>query len=73
LIEHLVDWVTGFMGAHGYPGVLLMALESACIPIPCEAIMPFAGAQITAPTGSFHPSLHLLSFVGARPFCCLLA
>lgn len=28
----------------GYPGVIvLMALESACIPIPSELIMPFAG------------------------------
>jgi membrane protein DedA with SNARE-associated domain len=29
----------------GYPGVaLLMAIESACIPLPSELIMPFAGA-----------------------------
>ena len=66
MVEHIISWVTGFIGAHGYPGVLLlMALESACIPIPSEAIMPFAGAQITAPVGSFHPNLHLLAFVGA--------
>ncbi len=66
MIEHIITWVTGFIAAHGYPGVLLlMALESACIPIPSEAIMPFAGAQITAPTGGFHPSLHVLAFVGA--------
>jgi membrane protein DedA with SNARE-associated domain len=66
VIEHIINWVTGFIGAHGYPGVLLlMALESACIPIPSEAIMPFAGAQISAPTGDFHPNLHLLALVGA--------
>jgi membrane protein DedA with SNARE-associated domain len=30
---------------HGYPGVLLlMAIESACIPLPSEVIMPFAGS-----------------------------
>ena len=29
-----------------------MALESACIPIPSEAIMPFAGALITARPGA---------------------
>lgn len=34
----------------GYPGVaLLMAIESACIPLPSELIMPFAGA-LTDPT-----------------------
>ena len=66
MIEHIINWVTGFIAAHGYPGVLfLMALESACIPIPSEAIMPFAGAQITAPTGGFRPNLHALAFVGA--------
>ncbi len=28
----------------GYPGLtLLMAIESACIPLPSELIMPFAG------------------------------
>ena len=54
------------IAALGYPGVLLlMALESACIPIPSEAIMPFAGAQISHPTGTFHPTLHVLAFVGA--------
>ena len=42
-----------------------MALESACIPVPSEAIMPFAGAQITAPAGTFHPNLYVLVVVGA--------
>jgi membrane protein DedA with SNARE-associated domain len=41
-----------------------MALESACIPIPSEAIMPFAGALIkTDPARGFN--LHALAFVGA--------
>lgn len=66
MVEHLINAITGFIAHTGYPGILLlMALESACIPIPSEAIMPFAGAQITAPAGSFHPNLHVLAFVGA--------
>lgn len=66
MIEHLVHWITTFISAHGYPGVFgLMALESACIPIPSEAIMGFAGAQISAPTGNFHPNLHTLALIGA--------
>jgi len=44
VIDLLVHFVTTVVGAVGYPGiVLLMALESANIPIPSEAIMPFAG------------------------------
>src|SRR5450755_2200077 len=34
------------MAALGYAGVaLLMAIESACIPLPSELIMPYAGAM----------------------------
>ncbi len=64
-MQHLIDWVTHFIAATGYPGVLLlMALESACIPIPSEAIMPFAGALIKIdPARGFN--LHVLAFVGA--------
>jgi membrane protein DedA with SNARE-associated domain len=66
VIQHLIAAITGFVAHTGYWGVLLlMALESACIPIPSEAIMPFAGAQITAPAGGFHPNLYVLALVGA--------
>ena len=65
-MPHLIDGITHLIATLGYPGVLfLMALESACIPIPSEAIMPFAGAQITAPTGHFHPNIWLLMLIGA--------
>ncbi len=46
-----IFWVLGLfciyvMGALGYAGVaLLMAIESACIPLPSELIMPYAGAM----------------------------
>src|SRR5579863_8110010 len=44
MISHLADWITSFIGSAGYLGVtLLMAIESACIPLPSEIIMPFAG------------------------------
>ncbi len=43
-LAELTAAVTGAVGATGYWGILvLMALESACIPIPSEIIMPFAG------------------------------
>jgi membrane protein DedA with SNARE-associated domain len=41
----LSAWITHVILAMGYGGVvLLMAIESACIPLPSEIIMPFAGA-----------------------------
>ena len=65
-MQQLIDGITHLIAALGYSGVLLlMALESACIPVPSEAIMPFAGAQITAPTGTFHPDIWVLTFMGA--------
>jgi membrane protein DedA with SNARE-associated domain len=44
IIEVLAVFTTGVISAMGYSGVvLLMAIESACIPLPSEIIMPFAG------------------------------
>lgn len=44
LLDLLVNFVTSVIGSIGYVGiVVLMAAESANIPIPSEAIMPFAG------------------------------
>ena len=37
-------WIMGVISTMSYGGVmLLMAIESACIPLPSEIIMPFAG------------------------------
>jgi membrane protein DedA with SNARE-associated domain len=44
MIEMVVNFAVAVLGKTGYLGVaLLMALESACIPIPSEAILPFGG------------------------------
>src|SRR5271169_6577521 len=44
VISVLVTWIVEVISAVGYFGVvLLMAIESACIPLPSEVIMPFAG------------------------------
>jgi membrane protein DedA with SNARE-associated domain len=44
IIDFLLPYITGLITAISYPGVaLLMAIESACIPLPSEIIMPFAG------------------------------
>lgn len=44
LIAVVAAWIIGVISTMGYGGiVLLMAIESACIPLPSEIIMPFAG------------------------------
>src|ERR1039457_1898569 len=43
--------IKGVIGRTGYTGVaLLMAVESACIPLPSELIMPFAGYLVFSGT-----------------------
>jgi membrane protein DedA with SNARE-associated domain len=62
VIEALAVWTTGVIAALGYGGVaLLMAIESACIPLPSEIIMPFAGYLVYA--GRF--TLHGAALAGA--------
>jgi membrane protein DedA with SNARE-associated domain len=47
IVAFLVHFVTSVIDAGGYAGIAaLMAIESACIPLPSEIIMPFAGALI---------------------------
>ena len=62
ILAFLVPWITGIIAHIGYPGVAaLMAIESACIPLPSEIIMPFAGYLVY--TGRF--SLFWVATAGA--------
>lgn len=48
VVEPIVDVATEFIGSAGVAAVfLLMTLESACIPVPSEAIMLFAGFSVS--------------------------
>ena len=48
LIEYLGSMVVAVISATGYLGiVLLMAIESACIPLPSEITLPFAGYLVS--------------------------
>jgi membrane protein DedA with SNARE-associated domain len=48
LLGHVATWIISVISAMGYGGVaLLMAIESACIPLPSEVIMPFAGYLVS--------------------------
>ncbi|MFZ0064202.1 MAG: DedA family protein [Pyrinomonadaceae bacterium] len=48
ILEILSSFIVATISALGYFGiVLLMAIESACIPLPSEIIMPFAGYLVS--------------------------
>jgi membrane protein DedA with SNARE-associated domain len=58
----LATFTIGVISSGGYLGIaLLMAIESACIPLPSEIIMPFAGYLVS--TGHFN--LYLAATAGA--------
>ena len=47
LFEFLTDTITNLICTFGYPGIIfLMTLESACMPVPSEIVMPFAGFAV---------------------------
>src|SRR6202795_4806430 len=67
IIEILSGLIVTTISALGYSGVvLLMAIESACIRLPSEIIMPFSGYLVS--TG--HMNLWGVGFAGA--FGCVL-
>lgn len=48
MLETLAHLIISFIQSTGYFGIfLLMAIESACIPIPSEVTMPFAGFLVS--------------------------
>jgi membrane protein DedA with SNARE-associated domain len=67
LIGLLAGFIIGTISSLGYGGVvLLMAIESACIPLPSEIIMPFSGYLVF--TGQMQ--LWIVALAGA--FGCVL-
>jgi membrane protein DedA with SNARE-associated domain len=49
LLESIGTWIQHVIASGGYFAVAgLMAIESACIPLPSEVIMPFAGSLTAA-------------------------
>lgn len=81
-LEHLSNIVIEFIQETGYFGVFIcMILESACIPLPSEVIMPFSGyvawkggmsilgVTIIGALGNLIGSLiaYIIGFYGGRP------
>jgi membrane protein DedA with SNARE-associated domain len=64
--EQILNFVRQTYHALGWPGVvLLMAVESACIPLPSEIIMPLAGWMLVAEKGLGALYLVLAGLYGA--------
>jgi len=62
IIAPVASFIVATISALGYAGiVVLMAIESACIPLPSEIIMPFSGYLVS--TGRFN--LALVATAGA--------
>jgi membrane protein DedA with SNARE-associated domain len=63
--QSIVDFITRVYNAIGWPGViLLMTIESACIPLPSELIMPFAGWTLIQSAGLGPVYILLAAFCG---------
>ena len=66
VLELLASFIIWLISTLGYPGIVLaMAIESACIPLPSEVIMPFSGFLVSS--GRFN--FWLVSLAGG--FGCL--
>jgi len=83
IIGVISSWVIDGISFFGYWGVgFFMALESACLPVPSEVIMPFAGYFVWAGKFSFWPVViwgtmgnligsilaYAVGYYGGRPF-----
>lgn len=83
ILSHLAQFVVNIISLFGYFGVFLaMAIESACIPLPSEIILPFTGymvylgrfslwqATIAATLGNLFGALiaYSIGLWGGRPF-----
>lgn len=62
IVEAVKDWAQGVVSAMGYPGIaVLTGLGLACLPIPSEVVLPFAG--ILAAQGKLN--LHVIAWSAA--------
>jgi membrane protein DedA with SNARE-associated domain len=62
ILSPVVSWVVNLVTSLSYLGVFLaMTIESACVPLPSEIIMPFSGYLVSR--GIFN--IHLVALAGA--------
>ena len=64
--QQLLAWIAQVYNVVGWPGVvLMMAIESACIPLPSELIMPLSGWMLVQAKGHGLAFVFLAAFYGA--------
>jgi membrane protein DedA with SNARE-associated domain len=83
IVNDVVNWCTHVIAVFGLPGIfVLMLLESACIPIPAEATMMFAGFAVSQGKMSLAAAIvvgvagnvvgawvaYYVGLIGGRPF-----
>ena len=62
IIGELVNWIESVISTTGPVGIMiLMAIESCNIPLPSEAVLPFAGYLVSKGEMGFHAA----AFAGA--------
>jgi len=62
----IIDFLRSLYDAVGWPGVVIaMAIESACIPLPSELIMPLAGWMLVKEAGMGWDGIFLAGILGA--------
>lgn len=63
MVEKIIDIIIIILGKLGYAGTFLgMFFESACIPIPSEAILPFGG-YLSSSAAPAHQKLNLILMI----------
>ncbi len=68
ITQSITDLIRNWYVTFGYLGIVLaMAIESCCIPLPSEIVMPLAGIYVVAAAGpaSFWPALIGVALAGA--------
>ncbi|MCB4792257.1 MAG: DedA family protein [Elusimicrobia bacterium] len=72
LLSTFIIWIISLLGYWGI--ILAMAIESACIPLPSEVIMPFGGyLVVTKVFGSIHGDIIAIFYVAlAGAFGCVI-
>jgi len=83
ILSKISQWILGWISQFGYLGIVVtMAIESACIPLPSEIVMPFSGylvaqgkmsllgVSLTGALGNLIGSLlaYSVGILGGRPF-----
>ena len=73
VLGNFVQWMIQIFGPWGIGIVIAMAIESACIPLPSELIMPFAGYMVATNFFKFGGEQSTIFWVGMiGAFGCLV-